>query len=519
MYSSQNKTHMKNLIILLNALLFCGLIQGQCKSGTIVGETWSPSISPVCIDGDIFVASLVIEPGTTIEFLGPYRFEVTGTLNAIGTVSDSIFFTKADTALAWRGIFFNYSAPGSELAFCKIDSSGEHGVFLDHSGPIIRNCTVSDCWHTGDLNYVVVTRQGGGIYCKGDLVLTNCTVFRNLSRSDAYYAAAYSQGGGVYVEGHLILDNCNVADNKAITSTCYGTGHAHGGGVYVKGNLESYNTVVMNNSALGGGGSGGLCWGDGRGGGIYVDSIFHIENSIIAYNRSNGFTTHFGDGLYAEASSASIFTNSTVAYNINEGVRNSRDTVNFTNSIFYFNGASQLTGKIKVEYSDIQGGFTGTGNINFNPVFYSPTQLCIVPGSPCIDAGNPTSASNDLCIPPSNGGSRNDMGAHGGPNACDWISACFLVGFDTWSGVGSSSPEVFPNPFESELFIRTACEISTVEIYSLWGQLVKRFDVAPNIAVWDGKTDIGQEVANGIYLIHIKSKNLDRILKVVKLDY
>ena len=44
-----------------------------------------------------------------------------------------------------------------------------------------------------------------------------------------------------------------------------------------------------------------------------------------------------------------------------------------------------------------------------------------MPGLKCIDAGNPDPAYNDVSFPPSLGGIRNDIGAHGGPEAIGWL--------------------------------------------------------------------------------------------------
>jgi len=59
-----------------------------------------------------------------------------------------------------------------------------------------------------------------------------------------------------------------------------------------------------------------------------------------------------------------------------------------------------------VSYSDIEGGWTGTENINSDPLFTSPVgyDFQLSSSSLCIDSGDPTS-------PLDPDGTRNDMGA------------------------------------------------------------------------------------------------------------
>jgi len=70
-----------------------------------------------------------------------------------------------------------------------------------------------------------------------------------------------------------------------------------------------------------------------------------------------------------------------------------------------------FSGSVTATYSDIQEGWTGTGNINTNPQFSNPNvdNYHINHSSPCSDTGNPDPMYNDY------DGSRNDMGAFGGP--------------------------------------------------------------------------------------------------------
>ncbi len=90
------------------------------------------------------------------------------------------------------------------------------------------------------------------------------------------------------------------------------------------------------------------------------------------------------------------------------------------NSIIFFNTGLQVAGTLDVTYSAVEDGYTGEGNIALNPVLKSETDLIVVPGSPCIDAGNPDAQYYDECFPLSLGTQRNDMGANGGPGGCAW---------------------------------------------------------------------------------------------------
>ena len=80
-----------------------------------------------------------------------------------------------------------------------------------------------------------------------------------------------------------------------------------------------------------------------------------------------------------------------------------------------------------VEYSDVQGGWTGEGghNIDADPLFVAEDDFHLSIGSPCIDAGDPATAF-DACFPPSMGTQDPDMGAYGGVWACSWYDYCDL---------------------------------------------------------------------------------------------
>jgi hypothetical protein len=100
-----------------------------------------------------------------------------------------------------------------------------------------------------------------------------------------------------------------------------------------------------------------------------------------------------------------------------------------TNSILWGDGPweildesllQSLTPSVTVIYSDIQGGYTGTGNINADPMFVSPASgdFHLRQGSPCIDTGTLSGApSTDLEGNSRPQGDGYDMGAYESPFA------------------------------------------------------------------------------------------------------
>jgi hypothetical protein len=70
------------------------------------------------------------------------------------------------------------------------------------------------------------------------------------------------------------------------------------------------------------------------------------------------------------------------------------------------------SGTAGVTYSDVQGGYAGTADLNLDPLFVNAAagDYHLGPLSPCIDAGKPTS---DFSLEPEPDGGRINMGAYG----------------------------------------------------------------------------------------------------------
>ena len=147
----------------------------------------------------------------------------------------------------------------------------------------------------------------------------------------------------------------------------------------------------------------------GSGGGFYLsNSSPCIENVIIAQNNAD-----YGGGIYCEKSSP-ILNNVTITDNIASTGGSiyciGESNPSLMNCILWNNTPQEIyiqSGSITVNYSDIEGGWTGIENINANPLFVNPASedYHITVNSPCINAGDPTS-------PLDPDGTRADMGAY-----------------------------------------------------------------------------------------------------------
>lgn len=252
---------------------------------------------------------------------------------------------------------------GFTLTNGKARSGG--GIYLNHSSPTITNCIIS----SNGASY-----RGGAIYGNGSSpVVSNNVITHN---------TAYG-GGGIFF---LNPSSATISNNIIMNNSCAGSGLG-GGGIYLDytSNPKVLNNIIANND------------GGQKGGGIAVNagSPTIINNTIV------GNSARLGAGIYNWHNSSATVMNSIIWGN--------------TDPIYldYSNYGGNTT--IAVNYSDVQGGYTGTGNIDVAPLFvdHDPAvgDYHLQSNSPCIGAGDSSPEYNDP------DGTRNDMGAYGGPGA------------------------------------------------------------------------------------------------------
>ncbi len=183
-----------------------------------------------------------------------------------------------------------------------------------------------------------------------------------------------------------------------------------GGGMFNGGtNPTVTNCIFSGNSANYGGGM----WN------------FTASPTVTNCTFSSNMATNRGSGMYNEYGSYHTVTNCTFTSNTGGGYGMwNRESTNptVTNCIFWDNAPGQINNTdgatASVTFSDVQGGYEGTGNIDADPMFADDDGRLLA-GSPCIDAGNdaavPSGVTTDLDGNPRIQGACVDMGAFEAP--------------------------------------------------------------------------------------------------------
>jgi len=259
----------------------------------------------------------------------------------------------------------------------EISNNAYENIYCQDSNVIIANSTIT--------NYEKICTGycSGGIISAGSyLEVQDCTIAGN----------TYWNGGGIYSynSSTLIVSNCKIEDNVA---------RWRGGGIRCYNDSSITNCVIAQNIAAMGGELGG--------GGIYCDGNPIISNCSIADNDAD-IGLGFGGGIWC----------------------NNSPTIE--NCIIWNNKGGQIArGSPIVTFSNIQGSYSGSGNIDSDPCFADPynfdyhlqsqagrwdpniedwvidanTSLCIDAGNPGCPLGDEPNDINNLRI---------NMGAYGG---------------------------------------------------------------------------------------------------------
>lgn len=289
------------------------------------------------------------------------------------------------------------------------------GIYADHGAQIV-GCTIEG--NEAD--------DGGGIYAAGmAIVVSNCAILGNV---------AEDAGGGIREDSwQFAMDNTEVAANEA----------SHGAGIFLDGEgglIES--CVFSSNEAVQAGGAvyvdrGGYIFRNVQlrsclaplGDAVFVDrDPFLLEGAIIEGNLG-------AFAVYAEDNAT--LRNVTITSNAGIALHGDGAWISAENCILWNNASPNLSGVKQIEYSCVESGYDGPGNIDTDPSLSASFDL--LPGSACIDAGANAFLSPEYAI---------DLA--GNPRRADdpWVDdtgggIAPIVDMGAWEFQGSSCPADF----------------------------------------------------------------------------
>jgi len=350
--------------------------------------------------------------------------------------NDGITFNGSDASLSHIRLTRNgrgIEGTDSELSLFDVIVN-QNSTTEDGAGIYLIGCTaVMDSVEITD--NLTTNGFGGGMYINSSTVaLSRSIIDRN--RSDSH------DGGGIYftTNSTITMENVSISENQA---------NEFGGGLYVGRDINSSliaTNVRINNNVCNDYGAGiyikgvndftlSHSWIQGntterRGGGIYCrDAHPELINVLISGNEVTGSgVDDGGGGIYLiESNSDPTLTNVTITNNTaNAGGGVYRYDIGcdptFLNCIIWNNtsGNFNTSNGVTITYSDIEGGFTGVGNINSIPLFADiyNSDYHLSDNSNCIGSGTSVGAPGldlDGNIRPDPPGSAPDMGAYENP--------------------------------------------------------------------------------------------------------
>ncbi len=226
----------------------------------------------------------------------------------------------------------------------------------------------------------------------------NAINFTHSESSDSYVSGfTFRHGSSAYGSG-IFLSNSSPSIHNCIFT---GNSASYGGAMVLNASSPVIANCVFksNVASLGGGGFF-----------VYNYSSPAFINCLFVNNQS-GYAG--GAGGYCYNTSAPVLVNCTFTENSTQAVgggaiRNYNAASQFANCIFWNDYPDEFYDSslaATVEYSNIQGGFPGEGNIDVDPLFVSGAagNYCLSQtaagqafDSPCVDAGNQD--ADDICF-------------------------------------------------------------------------------------------------------------------------
>jgi hypothetical protein len=375
-------------ILLGSNACFAGVI------GVPIDHTTIQAAIDAAADGDM----VIVAPGTYNEAIN-FSGKVISVVGSGGPGVTIIDATGLDTSTVRIAVPSGPVGLATLKGFTVTGGSGTlDGPARSGGGIYVTGGTnlIEDCIIIGNTSHQPSgAAGGGGVSAVGPLTMRNCIVAGN----STFGGCGSSSGGGLSLGGDVLLINCTVNQNTTGAS-CAGIAGGRGGGISYAGDnktggLTAINCDIHHNVANGANGS-------GIGGGIRVFlGTAKLMNCRVVQNRTvNIFSVgSLSAGIHNDGHltlHACTIADNTWATGQPPGAggvwNNTNTTCVIDNCIVYGNSGPEIKASTTVQYSCVEGGFSGVGNIGANPAFVDAAngdfRLSVV--SPCRDAGDRT---------------------------------------------------------------------------------------------------------------------------------
>lgn len=322
--------------------------------------------------------------------------------------------TLSSNSSVGGGGLFAASAPGLLIANTTFSrntaTSLGGGLFLGRESNVSADYQVVDCRfqsNSADFGGAIGSVAGGSLNV-ADTLFENNTARSSggAALSDEGDQATFTRctfrsntasfGGAVQSETSVQNDflDCLFEGNRAVADAAR---NVRGSGGALRIGFGSSDRIInctfRNNTA-------------GSGGALFVDSSGTIANATNCTFTGNAAITALGitgnGGSIYSAGGDTLLTNCSISGSTSTGsgralFRTGTASSSVRNSILYGNGTPSLVGVTSVQYSIVEGGFAGTGNLNVNPQFINAAagDLRLQDNSPAIDVADTTLLPTD----------------------------------------------------------------------------------------------------------------------------
>ncbi len=499
----------------------------QSATGNGNGFSWAnafpnlQSALSVAIFGDeIWVAAGTYKPTTTTDI--NVAFEMRNGVNLYGG------FSGTETAINQRNIDQNPTTLSGDI--------GQIGSVIDNSQSIMRILNMTSDFVLDGFRIISAydpSGNGGGIYAEGNqasnITIRNCFFFNNY---------AYRAGGACFLdESNVTFEDCRFISNSS---------DYNGGGAIYADNVSDSNLYFYRCEFIGNTGDIPVITFDGPE--LIMDRCiinnntansrdiivvgtdttnFQLTNSLIVGNLVTSSSSRI-ISTYCSTFDAINFVNVTIAHNRNsssvgattEPVRSYNRGININNSIIYGNTSynlRQIDSGNYINNSIIEGGYgTGTNVMNIDPLFANASSLnnspfdlssydySLTSASEAVNAGNNARIiagfEQDVYGNARIQHGTVDLGAIESPFSLSVGEFNELAAFD-----------VYPNPVDTTLNIKTDAVMTQISIYDLNGSKVHT-----TIANSTHKIIDVSELSSGIYFVKVQTNTGMQTQKLIK---